>query len=411
MTANPKENAKKNTNKHTGSFILIFIAAAAIIAGGYLAYTNKQKKAEDTTEQTNIQKINVVTTPASTRNFQQELIVQGNIEAKNFALVSPRIPGVIETIFADEGDIVTANETKLFQTDSTALAENLDISKHSLKVAEYAKQQAIANLEKTRADFQKAKLDYERFKRLLEKQSITQDAYEKQESQYLQLQATEKLSATQVDLADAQVEQARAALAIAQKNLDDTTIYAPISGKISMRLAEPGEMGSPGMPVLRIDDTALLEVSAFVPAQYYSMIISEQSLMNINASGINIGNQAIIYKSPTIQSKLRTFEIKCLINNLPEGITSGMMAQISVILKQSENLGVLSQAIQKRSNKSVVFIAENDKAREVQVETGIEYEGWTEIIKGDLKENDPVVTMGQDMIESGTPVNIRQENN
>jgi len=410
MTANPKKNTKPAKTRHTGRLVIIAAVIALLAAAGYLL--NKRARAEQTAspEQTQPQKrIAVVTTPAATRDFQHTLVVQGTVEAKNFAMVSPRIPGILEAIFADEGDVVTGGETRLFQTDAANLKENVEIGRHNLTVAQCAKRQAAASLEKTRADLHKAQLDYERFKRLFEKEATTANALEQQESQYLQLQAAEKLNAAQVDLAAAQEDQAEAALAIAQKNLTDATIYAPISGKVSQRLLEPGEMGSPGMPVLRIDDTSLVEVAAFLPAQYYTAVVPGQTTMRIGVSAIDVGTQVITYKSPTIQPRLRTFEIKCVLPDPPEGVTAGAMAQIVVVLESRSGIGVPSAALQLRGGRSVVFVIENNIAREVPVETGIESDGWIEISSGDLKEAAAVVTMGQYMVEAGTPVSVQQE--
>ena len=77
---------------------------------------------------------------------------------------------------------------------------------------------------------------------------------------------TEKLEVAQalIDLANAQLEQARLALTIAEKDLADSLVFAPINGWISERFCEPGEMAAPGTPVLRIEDLSVLEVSVFL---------------------------------------------------------------------------------------------------------------------------------------------------
>jgi len=411
MTANPKKDIKAAKAGRMGSFAIILFVIAVIAAGGY--YLNNRTRAEqaDSPGQTMQQRTPVVTTQVAMREFQRSLAVQGNLEARNSAMVSPRIPGILEAIFVDEGDAVTANETKLFQTDAANLKENLEISRHSLRVAQYAKQQAIANLEKTRADLHKIKLDYDRFKRLLEKEAVTADAFERQESQYLQLQATEKLDASQVDLAAAQEDQAKAALVIAQKNLADTTIYAPISGKVSVRLLEPGEMGSPGVPVVRIDDISLIETCAYLPASYYSEVIPATTMIEVVVSGKNLGQFPVSYKSPTINPKLRTFEVKCLIDNASASIAPGAMAQIRVILESKQGLSIPSTAIQQRGGKAIVFTVSGDKARMVELQTGIENDGWTEVISDTLNEQSLVVNMGQDMLEDGQVVSVQKGGN
>jgi multidrug efflux pump subunit AcrA (membrane-fusion protein) len=410
MTINPKDNTKPKKKKNIWRVFLVLVLIVMIAGVGHILYKQRNNQgASGGGTSTEEKTISVVTTMPLMRNFERVIAVQGNIEAKNFAMVSPRIPGTIVSIFVDEGDTVTANETMLFQTDAANLKENVEIERHKLTVAKYAKQQANASLEKTKADLHKTKLDYERFKRLLEKHAVTADAFEQQESEYLQLQAAEKLAQAQVNLTAAQQEQAEAALVIAQKNLADATIYAPISGNVSTRLLEPGEMGSPGVPVLRIDDTTVVEVSAFLPAQYYADVVTGQTVMKIQAAGIDIGQHFITYKSPTIHPKLRTFEIKCLLTNPPERIAPGSMAQISVILESRETLGVPSAAIQQRGGSNVIFIVKDNISHLIKVLPGIEMDGWTEIREGKIAEDTAVVTMGQDMIEEGTRVTVQKE--
>ncbi len=411
MTANPKNDTKSAKSKPIGKVLVGLVSITCVAAGGYLLYQQRAGAQESgAPERASAQKrTTVVTTAAATREFERTLVVQGNVETKSFAMVSPRIPGTIEAIFVDEGAAVIAGRTKLLQTDAANLERSLQIKQHATTVAQCSRREAVANLEKIDVDLHKAELDYNRFQRLLEKQAVTTDAFEQQQSRYQQLQAARKLAEAQVDLTAAKEDQSRAELAMARKDLADAVVSAPISGKVSLRLQEPGEMGSPGRAVLRIDDTSVVEVAAFLPAPYYASVVPGQTAMRINVSGIDVGRQVITYKSPTIQPKLRTFEIKCVLRDPPAGVTSGAMAQIVVVLESRQGLGVPSAAFQERGGRSVVFVVENDAARAVPVETGIESDGWTEIRAGDLKEAAPVVTIGQYMIEAGTPVVIQQE--
>ena len=356
-------------------------------------------------------RIPVVLTPATLQIFEQRVVVQGNVEAKEFAMVSPRVQGIIEAIFVDEGDSVIANKTKLFQTDALKLRKTVEIKKHELAVAQCERREKVANLEKTEADLHKTELDYNRFKRLFEKQAVTADAFEQQESRYKQILAFRKHAQAQVDLSAEKKHQADAALAISEKDLADAIVYAPISGKISRRLREPGETGQPGQPVVRIDDTSVVEVSAYLPAQYYSKIIPGQTRMNVEVSEIDVGQQVISYRSPTIDQRLRTFEVKCVLKSPPEGVVPGAMAQIVIILESRKGLGVPSEAIQERGGRSVVFIIKDGTSHQVSVKSGLETSGWTEIIDGDVNEAASVVTMGQYMLDDGTEVSIQKEDN
>jgi len=413
MTSNPKQSDATAKRRPVGKIAGVTVVLIAGIAGvSYLVYQQKAKAGTEdnaATRETVQRRVAVVTTSAATRDFERSLVVQGNVEAKHFAMVAPRIGGTIEVIDVDEGDAVVAGQTTLFATDAVALEKNVQIARHALTVAECARRQAAANLDKTKVDFHKAKLDYERFSRLHAKEAVTDDAFEQQQSRYQQLEAAVTLAEAQVDLAAAQADQARAALAIAEKDLADTTISAPIDGTVSARLQEPGEMGDPGIPVLRIDDTSVLEVAAFLPAEYYAAIVPGQTTMRIDVSGIDIGRQVITYKSPTIEPKLRSFEIKCLLSDPPAGVAPGAMAQLVVVLESRQGLGVPAAALEQRGGRSVVFVVENETARQVPVTTGLESAGWTEILDSELAEGAAVVTMGQRMVEAGTSVTVQQE--
>ncbi len=411
MTANPKDDTKPTRSTVGRKALIGLVAIACVAGGGYLllqrrAGAQHTEAPEQASEQT---RTTVVTTAAEARGFERTLVVQGNVETKDLAMVSPKIPGTIDAIFVEEGDTVVAGQTRLFQIDAANLERSLQIKEDALTVAQCARREAEANLERIEVDLRKAELDYRRFERLLEKGAVTTDAFEQQQSRYEQLRAARKLAEAQVELTAAKEQQARTELAIARKDLADATVSAPIDGTVSIRLQEPGEMGSPGHPVVRIDDTSVVEVAAFLPAQYYAAIVAGQTPMRVDVSGIDVGRQIITYKSPTIQPKLRTFEIKCSLEDPPEGVTSGAMAQITVVLESRDGLGVPSAAIQQRGGRSVVFVVEGGSARQIAVETGIESDGWTEIRGGELTEAAAVVTMGQYMVEDGMLVDVQQE--
>lgn len=390
-------------------FVVGCIVVAIAVVGIWLKRSGQSSGTAEAGVDQQVKSVPVVVTRPVRRTFEKVIVTQGNVEAKNVAMVSPRIPGTLEKFFVDEGDKVVAGKTKLFQTDSVKLEQNLTISEHDLAVARCAQRQAQANLEKVSADFDKAELDFKRFERLLEKKAATQDAFEQQQSRYKQMGAAKKLAEAQVELAIEQVRQAEAALAIATKDLTDTTVLAPISGEVSMRMAEPGETGEAGRPILRIEDTSLVEVSVFLPAAYYPTVIAGQTQMKVNVSAIDLGLRTISYKSPTIDARLRTFEVKCLLKDPPDGVAPGAMARIVGVLESREGLGVPSAAIEQRGGQNVVFVVKDNVSHQVTVKPGIEMDGWIEISQGELNEETAVVTMGQYMIEEGTRVAVQKE--
>lgn len=351
----------------------------------------------------------VVPAAIALREFAERLTVQGNVESKNVAQVNPRIPGTIDEIYVELGDTVEANKTRLFQTDSLKLTKAVEISRQDVAVARLGAREAEANLERIQADFDKAEIDYHRFKRLHEQNAVTLDVFERQESRYKQTAAGLKHAHTLVEHAAEKGRQAELALQIAEKNLSDSLVYAPISGRISHRFREPGEMGDSGRPVVRIAGMDPLEISAFLPAQHYPFVAAGESQVRIRVNGIDLGMQTVTYKSPTIESTLRAFQIKCLIAGPPEGVAPGAMANIDVVLQRRQALGVPAASVVTRKDQQVVFLLDGGRAIMVPVETGLSTDGWTEVRGDGIAEGAQVVRMGQFQLSDGMLVTVQQE--
>jgi RND family efflux transporter MFP subunit len=357
-----------------------------------------------------VKKISVAVTKARVMPFEELIETSGNVEAKNYALVSARITGTIDEVYVREGDHVIAGETRLFQTDKIKVTQDVEIARQAVSVAESGLRARNATVARVEADFEKARIDYERFKRLYEDdKAVTQNAFESQESRFKQLKAALDEAKAAVDLARSQLEQAQSSLIIKSKDLADSLVIAPISGYISVRCKEPGEMAGAGTPVVRIDDTSVLEISAYLPAEYYARVFTGATKMDVIIDGIDTGELPLSYKSPTIDNRLRNFEIKAVIKNPPDGVTSGAMAKIRVVMESHNAIGVPRQSIIPKAEDTVLFLADQDKAKMVRVEKGLETDGWVEIKSDKVKEGQSVISMGQDRLKDGDVISITKE--
>lgn len=354
-------------------------------------------------------RVRVVLTPISKRTFERQVVVQGNLETKNFADVSSRIEGTIDSIFVDEGDHVVAGKTKLFQVDSLNLRRAVDVRRQDLAVAQCSLREAQAGLEQVDAQLEKADLDLRRYERLHESNTVSSDAFEGVQSQHKQIEAARKHSVSLVDLQKELVRQAETSLSIAEKNLSDSLAYAPIDGTVSRKYREVGEMPEKGKPVIRIEDTSVVEVSAFLPAQFYADVHPGETMMSIRVGEKDVGDHEVSYMSPTVDPQLRTFEVKCTLADPPEGVVPGAMADVSVVLERREGLGVPSQAVQHRGDDDVVFVVGSETAHSVKVETGLETDGYVLLKNSPLSDGASVVTQGQNFLNDGSLVKVVAE--
>jgi len=349
--------------------------------------------------------LTVRTVPAAARTFERRLTVQGTLEAETFANVAARADGNLDALWVDEGDPVTAGETELFQVDPVQRENARTIARQDLAVAKASQTVAEASALKTEAEARKARLDFERFERLHQDGKVSLGEFEAADVARAQAEAGLAVAKAQVDLARRQVKQAEAGLAIAEKNLADARAIAPISGVVSARLAEPGEQMSVGKTVLRIEDLSRVEAAAFLPAQYYPDVVPGATTFRLAVGGRPAGEHTVTTRSPVINPVLRTFEIKGRLQNAGERAVPGQMADLTLVFESREGLGVPSAAVLVRGGRPVVFVARDGVAAAREIETGLQNDGWTEILSG-LEPGEPVVTEGQTQLHDGMPVDV-----
>jgi len=383
------------------------IMVTAIIAAAALFAAGKEETPEQNVKPTQVRSTTVAVAPARRVTFERTLTVQGNVQAKNLAMISPRVAGTLEEIMVDEGDAVAAGVTPLFQTDSVKLAKTFEIRRHEVNVAEFSLREKQASCEKNQADLEKAAYDWKRQQDMFEREISSQDEYEEAHAEHKRCSALLKHAQALADLAEAQLQQTRSALSIAEKDLRDSLVVAPIDGRVTMRYQEPGEMGETGNAVLRIEDPTLLEVSVYLPARAYGEVIPQETKMRVTANGVDVGEHVVSYKSPTIDKSRRTFEARCLLREPPRAVAAGAMAQVSVILERRDGLGVPRDAIQRRIDGAIVFVAENGRARLATVKTGLEKDDLIEIDAEGISDGASIVTMGGYFLNNDEPITVQ----
>ncbi len=189
------------------------------------------------------------------------------VEPLEFVELRSRVSGYLEKIFFKEGQIVKAGDL-LFVIDPRPYEASLAAAKASVKEVE--------------ARLLLAKTNLERAKDLLKSNAISKEIYDTRESDVL---------STEASLLNAQ-----ALLKEAELNLEYTHIRAPISGKVSQRLVDPGNLITANTTVL----TTI--VNSSIVQAYFE--ISERDMLRYQNSGLFKEIDVINRKGPPIEMTL-----------------------------------------------------------------------------------------------------------
>lgn len=374
--------------------------AAALGTLGLVCGCSKQADADTPQPTLADNRLPVRTQPAATGAFVRSVRVQGTLESVNSAIVSARIDGPLLTVDVDLGDAVQAGVTRLFSVDPVEVSNNVVVAREVLATAKAQVTVAEAQLQRAEAVAEKAKRDAERYERLHKEGRVSDNEAEQAELNARTATADTAVQSANLQLSRQRVSQYRAELAIAERELSDAVLLAPIDGIVNARNLEPGEQVSTGTAVITINGTKELKAMAYLPAQYYSEVKPGSTTARLTVGGKTLKDAVISAKSPAVDPRLRTFEIKALLPGSDIAVP-GAMADFEIILEERNGLSVPESAVLNRAAGTLVFVDNGDgTARACPVTTGLRTEGRMEILSG-LSEGDAVIVKGQTQLYDG----------
>lgn len=195
-----------------------------------------------------------------------EGIVSGNgrIEAK-LVDVAAKEPLRVKQILVNEGDLVKPGQV-LVQLDTSTLEASLAEANANVAAAQERLAVAEASIVKQKSEIALASIEVERAKRLVAQGAGSQRELDVRASQLATTKATLAEAEAMLKTSTEQIEVARANAATVQTRIADATLKSPATGRVLYRLAEPGEVLSPGGPALTLVNLEDVYMEIFLPA-------------------------------------------------------------------------------------------------------------------------------------------------
>lgn len=299
-----------------------------------------------------------VVTVASTPIWDEEEVV-GSVQAAQRAVLSAKVTGVVETIRVTPGMRV-AHGDPLVTIDAREIRARLD--------------QAVAAQEQAQKDFARAQ-------RLLQSGSATRQEF---------------------DAATARLRTTDAGLVEAKTMLGYTEIPAPFDGVVTRKLAEVGDLASPGKPLLEVENSSLLRFEAEVPEALIGRV-AMQSRVSVQVGAANAHLQGVVSEiAPSASAVSRTFLVKL---DLPaaEGLRAGQFGRARIPVQERPAVLVPEAAVVRRGQLEMVFVVEGGRARLRLVKTGRVFDGGVEVLSG-LSGGEVVVVEDASQLKDGARV-------
>ena len=307
--------------------------------------------------------------------------ISGSLQPRTEARVRAEIAGPVEQTHADEGQRVRAG-TLLARLDDSAVRDAYLSAKSAVRTAESALQNAQRNLERS--------------SRLAKAGALPERDLE-----------TAQLNATN---AEGALADARARLASAGKQLAQTTVRTPITGVISEREVDAGDVVTVGAELFRIVDLGSLRLEASVAASEIDRLKPGMPV-EFGVSGYDRRFTGRIERiNPTVDPTTGQVRIYVTIPNERQSLVSGLFAEGRVATDTRKAIGVPADAVDERGTEPVLHVVKAGRVKHLPVRLGVRDEATNlvEIASG-VAAGDTVLLGSAQGVAEGATIRVSQE--
>lgn len=348
----------------------LFLPAAALLSLAFLNGCNNAD-ASDNTDETEevVARIPVATTSAERTSITSSYRSTATLEAREEADVTSKVNGIVEQILVEEGDYVEKGQVLAILRDQ-----------------EYRIQAA-----QTEAELKGSEQELKRLKNMAEREMVSADSYDKLRFQTAVIRAKHDM---------------------AQLNLDETKVVAPISGHIAKRYVKTGNLVQQyqAETLFHIVDQQRLQGIVHLPEHELRHLRKGQTAaLTVSAYPNQTYTANVERISPVIDSNSGTFKVVLAVDNDENMLKAGMFAQLNLHYATRDNVVVLPRyAVQSMDNVHHVFVVNSEGVAEKRdVMLGFETDTHIEITQG-VEAGEAVITTGQASLKDQALVEIIQ---
>jgi RND family efflux transporter MFP subunit len=253
----------------------------------------------------------------------------GVVEAVDTVQLSSRVMGHIRALNVVQGQAVKRDEV-LFEVDPVDTQGGVDVAQQNLVQAEAA--------------LRDAKLDYERFKNLYNDEAVNKQQLEKMRMNY--------------EVSLSRVAQAKAGLSVARGQISYTRVSAPMDAIVTAKLANEGDMATPGHPVLMLEDTSHMQVRAAVPERVFrSLKLGDEVKVEVDGQAQPV-SASVARMTPTADPQAHTYPVT--LDVAAPGLKSGAFARVLFPQGAHQALLIPQAAVLDRAGVHGVFVLDKD---------------------------------------------------
>lgn len=363
----------------------------------------------------------------SHQDLVSTLITNGQVEPQRSTEIRAESGGRVSSIYAKQGDEVSAGKA-LLALDATEAAAKVAEAQATLQSAEERLRQARAggaplaqadldaSIRRVTLQLEQAQREAASLQRLVEQNAATKDEWRRQREEVERLEAQlEGLRQQRGVLvapadrasAEAAVQQARLALAEAQRLVALRSVRSPMAGVLYEFAVRAGAFLQPGDLVGRVGDLETVRVSVFVDEPELGKLRAGQPVVIRWDAKAGRTWKGEVNQLPTrIQSfgTRQVGEVVCLIANPGRELLPGTNVNVEIETARVQNaLSIPKQALRRRLGEDGVWKLSGDKLQWQPIQAGVSNLTAVQVVQG-LREGESIVLVYDRELNDGMAV-------
>ena len=319
-------------------------------------------KAADTAGARSAPPVVVTTALVAQAPWSDAIEALGTAQANESVTLTAKVTETVERVNFEDGDFAEAGQVLV---DLSGRAE-------------------VAQLEEERAAFKEANQQFERQSELVKQGTIAR---------------------SQLDAQVAARDAAKARMDTIRARLSDRVITAPFDGVLGFRQVSPGTLVTPGTAIATLDDIRTIKLDFPIPEGVLGSVTPGLRIAARSAAWPERDFEGIVRAVDSrVDPVTRAVTVRADIPNPEAQLRPGMLLTVRLFKPERTALVIPEIAVTQVGSKAYVYrVGADDKAEQVEVQTGARRRGEVEIVQG-LAAGDRIVVEGTVKVRSGTVI-------
>ena len=331
------------------------------------------------------------TAKVSVKNVTEFYESVGTVRPKVETRVESQVMAKVLDVYVRSGERVTKGQA-LVRLDSREAEARLEQTVQALSSAKSRREQMEQAGIAAKAELDRAEAAFKRVKMYFKSNAATAQDMEQAEAAYRQAKARLEQAENAMNETDAGVRQAMKAIEETQIVLGYTKVTAPEAGEVVRRLIEPGDLATPGKPLLLLQTRGKLRLEAFIPESLIGKLrIGTVLELKIDALD-RLMTGSVEEVVPSADPMTRTILVKTALPD-DERIFPGMFGRLLIPVRERRVVLIPRKAIQRIGQLEVVTAELDGRWQQIFVTTGKVMGDNVEVLSG-LKGDETVALEG-----------------